>query len=117
MAALIDPVAIIKACGVKMVEIVNPLDLKETVAAVHKVMAFPGVAALVMQSPCAAIIKPKRHFQIDSTLCNNCRRCLRELGCPAFWADDKPQITSSCYGCGLCSQICPSGAIKEVAKD
>jgi indolepyruvate ferredoxin oxidoreductase, alpha subunit len=117
MTAILDPVAIIKACGVKLVEIVNPLDLQETTAAVRKVMAFPGVAALVMQSPCAAITKSKRHFEIDSAICNNCRRCLRELGCPAFGVAEKPLITSACYGCGLCSQICPSGAIKEAAKE
>lgn len=114
--AVIDPAAIIKACGVQSVQTVNPFNLRETVSAVKQAMRFQGVAALVMQAPCAAISKPKRRFQIDYNLCNNCRRCLRELGCPSFFTGEKPQINSSCRGCGLCGQVCQSGAIKEVAK-
>ncbi len=112
--AVIDPVAIIRACGVGQVETVNPMELKKTVEAVRRAMDYPGVAAVVMKHPCAAITKPKSGYQVDTQICTNCRRCLRELGCPALAAGEKPQITSFCYGCGLCSQVCPSGAIKEV---
>ncbi len=112
--AAIDPVAVIKACGVQFVETINPLEFKNTVALIKRALEFPGVAALVLKAPCAAITKSKRRFQIDHTLCNNCRRCIRELGCPAFLVEDKPQISSACHGCGLCSQICSVGAVKEV---
>lgn len=116
LTRVIDPVAIIKACGVELVEILNPLELHETVAAIKKTIDYPGVAALVMRQPCAALAKSKRRFTIDPELCNNCRRCLRELGCPAFYAAEKPVIGDSCYGCGLCSQVCPMKAIKEVVR-
>lgn len=112
--AVIDPVAIIRACGVGQVETVNPLELKKAIDAVRRAMDYDGVAAVVMKYPCAATIKSNCIFEIDTQICTNCRRCLRELGCPALSAAEKPQITSSCYGCGLCSQVCPSGAIKEV---
>lgn len=114
IAEKIDPVGMIKACGVKMIEVVNPLNLAETVEAVKRAMDFPGVAALVMRYPCVALTKPKRHFQINHDLCNNCRRCIRELGCPAFYTEEKPVIGPSCHGCGLCGQVCPVGAIREV---
>lgn len=111
----IEPVAILKACGVGFVKVVNPLDLSAAEAVIKEAITFPGVAAVVMRSPCAATVKSKRKYEIDWSICNNCRRCLRELGCPAFFTGEKPQVGPSCQGCGLCSQICPSGAIKEVS--
>lgn len=111
----IDPVAVLKACGVGLVEVANPLDLKETKNIIQKALAFPGVAAVVMRAPCAATVKAKTKYQVDADLCTNCRLCIRELGCPAFCAEEKPEIGPSCQGCGLCSQVCPTGAIKEVS--
>lgn len=114
VTAVVDAVALLKACGVPLVEIVNPLDLDQTKAAVKKALEQPGVTALVMKAPCVALAKAKRRYSVDQTLCTNCKRCVRELGCPAFYVTDKPQINPSCYGCGLCVQVCPVKAIKEV---
>lgn len=110
----IDAAALLRACGVPLVEVVNPLDLKQAEAAVKKALEQPGVAAVIMKAPCVAQTKAQRRFTIDPSKCTNCRRCVRELGCPAFTVAEKPQITVSCFGCGLCSQICPVKAIREV---
>jgi indolepyruvate ferredoxin oxidoreductase alpha subunit len=110
----LDPVALLKACGVALVEVVDPLDLPAAEAAVRRTLTCPGVAALVMRSSCAALQKARRRFSIDPAKCVNCRRCIQELGCPAYAAGDKPQIGPSCHGCGLCAQVCPAGAIGEV---
>lgn len=110
---VIDPVGIIKACGVKLVEEVNPLDLTAAEQGVKKVMDYPGVAALIMRYPCVSLYKPKRRFVVNQDKCINCRRCIKELGCPAFQSGTKPQIGPACYGCGLCAQVCPVGAIEE----
>lgn len=112
----IDPVAVLKACGVGFVEIVNPLELKATNDIIKKALDYPGVAAIVMRAPCAATVRSKRKFKVDWSLCTNCRLCIRELGCPAFYTEEKPQIGPSCQGCGLCGQVCPMGAIKEVSE-
>ncbi len=111
----VDPVAVLKACGVGFVEVVNPLDLKTTKNVIQKALAFSGVAAVVMRAPCAATVKSKSKYKIDLNLCTNCRLCLKELGCPAFYTEEKPQIGPFCQGCGLCGQVCPAGAIKEVS--
>lgn len=116
-AEKLDPVRFLEACGVKMVEIVNPLELKKAEAAAHRALKFPGVAALVMRTACVNSFKPVRRFQVLADLCSNCRRCLNELGCPAFYLEDMPGISPSCHGCGLCSQVCPVGAIGEVTKE
>ncbi len=114
-ATPIDPVAVLKACGVGFVEVADPLDLKAAKIIIEKALAFPGVAAVVMRAPCAATVKAKTKYQVDPDLCTNCRLCIKELGCPAFYTEKKPQINLSCHGCGLCGQVCPAGAIKEVS--
>jgi indolepyruvate ferredoxin oxidoreductase alpha subunit len=111
----IDPVAVLKACGVGFVEVANPLELKATTGIIKKALDSPGVAAIVMRAPCAATVKSKRKYMVAPDLCTNCRLCIKELGCPAFYIEDKPEIGSSCRGCGLCGQICPAAAIKEVS--
>ena len=45
--------------------------------------------------------------------CIGCKKCIREIGCPAIVVKDG-QVTIEeglCTGCGLCSQICPVHAI------
>lgn len=115
---VINPVEIIKACGVKLIERVDPTDLKAAEASVKKVLDYDGVAALVMEYPCVALYKNTRTFKVNQTKCINCQRCIKELGCPAFTSvDGKPQIGPSCYGCSICAQICPVGAIEEVDRN
>ena len=45
--------------------------------------------------------------------CISCKKCIRELGCPALIVSGKiVSIDASlCTGCSLCSQICPTDAI------
>ena len=48
-----------------------------------------------------------------SDKCIQCKKCIREIGCPALiTVDGNVAIDESlCTGCGLCSQICPVSAI------
>ena len=114
----IDITAVLRGIGVKTVETVDPLDLKNAVETVKRVTAEKGVKAIIFKSPCAVIIKPKKPAVIDSAKCTNCKRCIKALGCPGIvLRDGRPAIESSlCTGCGLCSQVCPCGAI-SLAKE
>ena len=104
---------ILKGIGLEFVETVNPLDYKKSVETVKAAAALPGVKAIIFKSPCIAIVKSDKCLSVDREKCINCRKCIRELGCPALIIrDDKVVIDDSlCTGCGLCSQICPVGAI------
>ena len=109
----IDITAVLHGIGVKTVETVNPLDLKNAVETVKRVAAEKGVKAIIFKSPCAVIIKPEKPAVIDPDKCTNCKRCIKSLGCPGIvLKDGRAAIENSlCTGCGLCSQVCPFGAI------
>ena len=54
---------------------------------------------------------------IDADKCRNCKMCVK-CGCPAIYSEkDKVSIqAASCTGCGVCAQICPFDAIREVER-
>lgn len=109
----IDITAVLRGVGVKTVETVDPLDLKNAVATVKRVAAEKGVKAVIFRSPCAVLIKPEKPAVIDPGKCTNCKKCIKSLGCPGIViSGGKVTIENSlCTGCGLCSQVCPFGAI------
>lgn len=105
--------AVLRGIGLTTIETVDPLDLNAAVSCVERVADESGVRAIIFKSPCIAITKPERSLHIDPDTCIHCKKCIRELGCPAiFTEDDKVCIDNSlCTGCTLCSQVCPVHAI------
>lgn len=108
----VDIAKVLEGIGVKKAVTVNPLDLDASVKAVQECADIPGVKAVIFKSPCIAISKPTAKCAI-SDKCVQCKKCIREIGCPALIiADGKVTIDSGlCTGCGLCSQVCPVNAI------
>lgn len=105
---------VLRGIGVQDVETVNPLDHEAAVSCVKELADKPGVKAIIFKSPCIAVTKPGAPMHVDISSCIHCKKCIRELGCPAIITEDgNVSIDSSmCTGCGLCSQICPVHAIK-----
>lgn len=105
--------AVLRGIGLTTVETINPLDLDASIDCVKRVAAEPGVKAIIFKSPCIAITKPDKPLHVKTETCINCKKCIRELGCPAIVIHDgQVQIDSSlCTGCTLCSQVCPVHAI------
>jgi indolepyruvate ferredoxin oxidoreductase alpha subunit len=104
-----------KACGVKDVKTVDPLNLKETETAIKSAINHPGVSVVIAQSPCILIDKKfKPPLHVDQELCNGCKLCLK-LGCPAISLDaakKKSRIDSIfCTGCEVCASLCPKKAM------
>ncbi|MCR5123226.1 MAG: indolepyruvate ferredoxin oxidoreductase subunit alpha [Ruminococcus sp.] len=116
MGQVVDKISIenvLRGIGVKTVETVDPLDLKAAVDCVKRVSAEKGVKAIIFKSPCAVLIKSGKPKFIDPAKCKDCKRCIKELGCPGIVIrDGRPAIENAlCTGCGLCSRVCPFDAI------
>lgn len=109
----IDIYNLLKACGVKKIARLNPLNQKEAVEAVKDAVSFEGPSAIIFEAPCIALYKPSNKQTVNNDKCTLCKRCIREIGCPAISINEgKVEIEPSlCYGCTLCSQVCAFGAI------
>jgi len=114
----VAPEDIAKGCGVEMVRVVNPNDLRVTESTLREALDYSGVAVIIFRRPCALLVKPRLPHRIDPEQCNGCRLCLR-IGCPAISLTfpsnrDKPLAVvdeALCVGCGLCAQLCQRSAI------
>ena len=106
--------AILKAIGLTSVETVNPLDLSAATGAVQRAAEKSGVRAVIFKSPCIAVTKSAKQYEITDK-CVGCKKCISQLGCPAIVIDDgKVTVEKSlCFGCSLCAQVCPVGAIEK----
>ncbi|MBW1979934.1 MAG: indolepyruvate ferredoxin oxidoreductase subunit alpha [Deltaproteobacteria bacterium] len=110
--------AVVRGCGVEEVITVRPQQLKKTIAALDSIVKKEGVKVVISKAPCPLferrITGKKQQIVFEVTEeCDNCRRCLDELGCPAFAcecdASGRVKITIDevlCNGCAVCSQIC-----------
>ncbi len=104
---------VLEGLGVKTIYTVDPLDLKASVAAVKEAAEGKGVRAIIFRSPCIALSKPTGKCLVDAKKCINCKKCIREIGCPALIPDEgHVRIDRDlCTGCGLCAKLCPVSAI------
>ena len=120
--------AVVRGCGVERVVIVQPLQVKKTIARVREVITdgeHQGVRVIISKAPCPLFERrltgktQKVVFQVCEG-CDLCRRCLSDLGCPAFTyredAESGASITIDevlCSGCTVCSQICHAVKAKK----
>jgi len=110
-----DIAAIAKACGAGFVATVDPLQLAESIAVTKQAVEDPGVSVIIFRAPCIALFKAPTSYRINEN-CTGCRRCIREIGCPAMYQTENgvgidPAL---CYGCDLCKQVCPFEAIEAI---
>lgn len=113
---------ILKAIGIKDVQEVDPLKLENAKSAVKRAakVAEDGVSAIIFKSPCIAVCDPGPLQTVYEDKCRRCGKCINDIGCPAITkaSDGKAVIDLSlCYGCDLCTQICPFDAIGGYEND
>ncbi len=107
---------LVKACGVKDLQIVDAYDIKAVTSAVKAAVASKEVSVIIAQRPCALLDKSKKPVvEVDG--CRNCGICMK-LGCPAIRRDETGVHIDpiQCTGCEVCVQACPFGALKKEGK-
>jgi indolepyruvate ferredoxin oxidoreductase alpha subunit len=115
----VDIETLVRGCGVDQIVVVNPLQVEKTIATIKEAMqGEPAVKVVISKSPCPLFErrvtgkKQKVVFRVTNE-CDMCRRCLDELGCPAFtYCEDEQECAfiaideHLCSGCSVCKQIC-----------
>lgn len=118
-----NPVSIpgvLEAIGVGEVVRLNPFDLETAMEEVKRLADLDGVRAIVFEMPCIKIYKKESVYRVLEDKCIGCKKCARELGCPALVKGEEGKIAideNLCYGCSICQGLCPTKAIVEVDND
>ncbi len=115
IAPAVDLETLVRALGVKRVQVINPLDLEQTLAAVREETAAGEPSVIISRCPCVLLTKmTKPAVRVVTDKCIGCKACIR-LGCPAISMKDKKALIDpvSCTGCGLCTQVCKEEALVE----
>lgn len=123
-AKLIKVEDVVRGLGVEHIEIVNPRNIKKTIEVFKRALDYEGTSVVVSKAPCILLdlqIKRKAgvkvsSYKIDQEKCTKCKICIIRFGCPAFYSGEDGSINideSLCNGCAICTQICPSRAIRR----
>ena len=121
---LIEEVA--KACGADYVKVVNPFNLKEATETFKEALQVDGVSVVVFRQPCRLLVVRKARKEgkklpvaVVTEDCTNCKTCIEDFGCPAFYIKDGAILIDPllCTGCMVCVQVCPYGAIKAERRE
>jgi indolepyruvate ferredoxin oxidoreductase alpha subunit len=133
----LDFAALGKVLGIDSIEVIDPLDFKNTTAVLKQELQKEGPSLIVSRAPCVLLMSKKaekaKHFFIDEEVCIGCKVCL-SCGCPAIsWKDfekaglpPKPERKKQkgiavidatlCTGCTFCAQLCRQEAILQEGK-
>ncbi len=111
----VDLEALAKAVGVRRVEIVDPFDTERFESVLKTELEAEEPSVIIAQRPCALLktVKYTGHCTVNDK-CRKCKKCMK-LGCPAISLKDGNICIdkTQCNGCGLCTGICPFGAIEK----
>lgn len=107
------------------VTVLDPYDLENSSHTIYRLLQEKdGVRVIIMRRKCALVQRREGGFpyqmEVDTDAClgETCgcnRYCTRVFRCPGLTWDSKAGKTRIdpviCVGCGVCSDICPEGAI------
>ena len=119
---------IVAGCGVDYIEVLDPYDIKKTIEELKKASEYikepeGGIAVIIARHPCLIAYRseaiPEKKKVAVTEECAECNFCMDRFECPAIYHDQELGRTSInaqlCSSCGVCLQVCPKGAIVEVA--
>lgn len=112
----VDLEALVRACGVDHVTVVDAYDLAAVEKALQDAMDCGEPAVVITRKPCVLLEKNRRvsPYGIVADKCKQCKACLK-LGCPAVTNPGTGIAIDAnlCNACGVCAQVCKFDAIKQ----
>lgn len=115
-AAAVNLEDLCHAVGIRRVQVVDPYDLKQTMAVIKEELEAEEPSVIISRRPCALLkyVKHKPALTVDKDKCIGCKACFA-IGCPAIsMKDKKAEIDrTQCVGCGICEGLCPKNAITQ----
>lgn len=119
---------IVAGCGVDYIEVLDPYDIKKTIEELKKASEYikepeGGIAVIIARHPCLIAYRseaiPEKKKVTVTEECAECNFCIDRFECPAIYHNQELGRTSInaqlCSSCGVCLQVCPKGAMVEVA--
>ena len=113
----VDLIQLCRGIGVDHVVVADPFDVKNFEKVVKEEVMRDEPSVVIAQRPCALLktVKYTGHCKITDK-CRKCKLCMK-LGCPAISVDAETDTVkidvTQCNGCGLCTGVCPFGAIEK----
>lgn len=121
----VDYEKIVRACGVEWVRKADPYQVGALYQTIREAILHKGVSVVISERPC--VLDPVKikgePLAIRAEGCVACQSCMN-LGCPSLiWSDEMHEghhkVTidaSTCIGCTLCAQLCPTDCIQPLAR-
>ncbi|MFA6880947.1 MAG: indolepyruvate ferredoxin oxidoreductase subunit alpha [Aminobacterium sp.] len=115
---------VVRGCGVHYVQTLEAYDVEEGKRLVKEAWEYAKEhqepAVLIFKHPCMLLREQQDKIQVkvDSEKCIGCKFCINFFNCPGLVFDEakkKAYIDERfCVSCGVCTQVCPHGAIIPV---
>lgn len=119
----VDLEGAVRGCGVSYIKVLEPYDINDNLEVLKEAWEYAKghkePAVVIFRHPCITMLKakpPRRPVEVDPEACVGCRICVDHFTCPGLvWdRDSKKAVVDRrfCIDCGVCSEVCPKGAIR-----
>jgi indolepyruvate ferredoxin oxidoreductase alpha subunit len=118
---------LVRACGVQAVKVIDPYHLADLTRLIKEAekdlrSGNGGISVIISKHPCLmspGVAKAQASFRLEVTDdCLACGICYQAFECPALGPDPQTGVAridpNLCSGCGVCLNVCPQGAIKQI---
>jgi indolepyruvate ferredoxin oxidoreductase alpha subunit len=118
----------VKGCGVSYVKVIEAYDVTDNIPVLKEAWEWAAAneqpAVVIFRHPCLTKLKVRQEVKpvrVDQDKCIGCRYCIDFFNCPGLAFDEEKKKAyideRYCISCGVCTQICPVGAIVPVKED